>query len=148
MTVKEVVSLSKVTGCINRCRQSRNLVLVIVFIALFLDNMLLSVVGQYCNQYTHRHTGVDIAPFFVLCTLSGCPILIFFYTSDCLSNGSFLNHWNKKKKKILLYRFKNIRSYILTYLCKHSLSRPKTINWEKIFQIFLDSVPMVHNSWI
>lgn len=147
MTVKEVVSLSKVTGCINRCRQSRNLVLVIVFIALFLDNMLLSVVGQYCNQYTHRHTGVDIAPFFVLCTLSGCPILIFFYTSDCLSNGSFLNHWNIKKKKSFSIG-SHIRSYILTYLRKHSLSRPKTINWEKIFQIFLDSVPMVHNSWI
>jgi hypothetical protein len=45
MTVKEVVSLSKVSGCINRCRQSRYLVLIIVFIALFLDNMLLSVVG-------------------------------------------------------------------------------------------------------
>lgn len=127
MTVKEVVSLSKVTGCINRCRQSRNLVLVIVFIALFLDNMLLSVVGQYCNQYTHRHTGVDIAPFFVLCTLSGCPILIFFYTSDCLSNGSFLNHWNIKKKKSFSIG-SHIRSYILTYLRKHSLSRPKTIN--------------------
>lgn len=120
MTVKEVVSLSKVTGCINRCRQSRNLVLVIVFIALFLDNMLLSVVGQYCNQYTHRHTGVDIAPFFVLCTLSGCPILIFFYTSDCLSDGSFLNHWNIKKKKILLYRFTH--SFLHSYLPTQTLA--------------------------
>lgn len=147
MTVKEVVSLSKVTGCINRCRQSRNLVLVIVFIALFLDNMLLSVVGQYWNQYTHRHTGVDIAPFFVLCTLSGCPILIFF-TLQTVYQMDLFSITGTKRKKILLYRFKNIRSYILTYLRKHSLSRPKTINWEKIFQIFLDSVPMVHNSWI
>lgn len=70
MTVKEVVSLSKVTGCINRCRQSRNLVLVIVFIALFLDNMLLSVVVpiipnflrklenpyEYVNQTFNRST--------------------------------------------------------------------------------------------
>lgn len=120
MTVKEVVSLSKVTGCINRCRQSRNLVLVIVFIALFLDNMLLSVVGQYCNQYTHRHTGVDIAPFFVLCTLSGCPILIFFYTSDCLSNGSFLNHWNKKKKKSFSI---GLRTFVLTFLLTYANTR-------------------------
>lgn len=128
MTVKEVVSLSKVTGCINRCRQSRNLVLVIVFIALFLDNMLLSVVGQYCNQYTHRHTGVDIAPFFVLCTLSGCPILIFFLHFRLFIKWIFSQSLEQKEKKILLYRFKNIRSYILTYLRKHSLSRPKTIN--------------------
>lgn len=120
MTVKEVVSLSKVTGCINRCRQSRNLVLVIVFIALFLDNMLLSVVGQYCNQYTHRHTGVDIAPFFVLCTLSGCPILIFFYTLDCLSNGSFLNHWNKKKKKSFSI---GLRTFVLTFLLTYANTR-------------------------
>lgn len=120
MTVKEVVSLSKVTGCINRCRQSRNLVLVIVFIALFLDNMLLSVVGQYCNQYTHRHTGVHIAPFFVLCTLSGCPILIFFYTSDCLSNGSFLNHWNKKKKKSFSI---GLRTFVLTFLLTYANTR-------------------------
>lgn len=120
MTVKEVVSLSKVTGCINRCRQSRNLVLVIVFIALFLDNMLLSVVGQYCNQYTHRHTGVDIAPFFVLCTLSGCPILIFFYTSDCLSNGSFLNHWNKKKKKSFSI---GLRTFVLTFSLTYANTR-------------------------
>lgn len=119
MTVKEVVSLSKVTGCINRCRQSRNLVLVIVFIALFLDNMLLSVVGQYCNQYPHRHTGVDIAPFFVLCTLSGCPILIFFYTSDCLSNGSFLNHWNIKKKNPSL----SVHTFVLTFLLTYANTR-------------------------
>lgn len=99
MTVKEVVSLSKVTGCINRCRQSRNLVLVIVFIALFLDNMLLSVVGQYCNQYTHRHTGVDIAPFFVLCTLSGCPILIFFFTLQTVYQMDLFSITGTKRKK-------------------------------------------------
>lgn len=54
MTVKEVVSLSKVSGCINRCRQSRNLVLVIVFIALFLDNMLLSVVVPIIPNFLRK----------------------------------------------------------------------------------------------
>ncbi|XP_048746822.2 synaptic vesicular amine transporter-like [Ostrea edulis] len=54
MTVKEVVSLSKVSGCINRCRQSRYLVLVIVFIALFLDNMLLSVVVPIIPNFLRK----------------------------------------------------------------------------------------------
>ena len=32
---------------LENCRNSRNLVLFVVFVALFLDNMLLTVVGKY-----------------------------------------------------------------------------------------------------
>ena len=39
------------TECLKRCRSSRKLVLVIVFVALFLDNMLLTTVGQYISIY-------------------------------------------------------------------------------------------------
>lgn len=34
---------------LHRCRESRQLVVVIVAIALLLDNMLLTTVGKYCN---------------------------------------------------------------------------------------------------
>ncbi|XP_062615071.1 synaptic vesicular amine transporter-like, partial [Saccostrea cucullata] len=54
MTMKEVVSRSKVSGCINRCRQSRYLLVVIVFIALFLDSMLLSVVVPIIPNFLRK----------------------------------------------------------------------------------------------
>lgn len=36
---------------LQRCRESRQLVLVIVAIALLLDNMLLTTVGTYTHRY-------------------------------------------------------------------------------------------------
>lgn len=36
---------------LERCRRSRRLVLIIVAIALLLDNMLLTTVGKYCIGY-------------------------------------------------------------------------------------------------
>ncbi|XP_062615074.1 synaptic vesicular amine transporter-like [Saccostrea cucullata] len=54
MAVKEVVSLSKMSECINRCRQSRYLILVVVFIALFLDSMLLSVVVPIIPNFLRK----------------------------------------------------------------------------------------------
>ncbi|KAK6186584.1 hypothetical protein SNE40_008598 [Patella caerulea] len=42
------------SGCINKCRESRKLVLVIVFIALFLDNMLLTVVVPVVPNFLRK----------------------------------------------------------------------------------------------
>lgn len=48
MTVlNDWVSGSRIGGWVQRCRESRQLVLVIVAIALLLDNMLLTTVGKY-----------------------------------------------------------------------------------------------------
>ncbi|XP_069140414.1 synaptic vesicular amine transporter-like [Argopecten irradians] len=54
MTVKEVVSPVKLRDCLARCRQSRKLVLIIVFIALFLDNMLLTVVVPIIPNFIRK----------------------------------------------------------------------------------------------
>jgi hypothetical protein len=53
MIIKDIVSPAKLSGCLTKCRQSRKLVLVIVFIALFLDNMLLTTVG------TNTHADIN-----------------------------------------------------------------------------------------
>lgn len=96
MTVKEVVSLSKVSGCINRCRQSRNLVLVIVFIALFLDNMLLSVVGQYpVHAPSHSWSHRPLSLYFVW-------VSVLSFKHHFISNGSLPNHWIKRKESFSL----------------------------------------------
>jgi len=43
---------AKLVECLKAWRQSRKLILFIVFVALFLDNMLLTTVGRYF--YVHR----------------------------------------------------------------------------------------------
>ncbi|XP_067657388.1 synaptic vesicular amine transporter-like [Haliotis asinina] len=52
--IKECMSPSGLGGCISRCRQSRRLVLIIVFIALFLDNMLLTTVVPVVPNFLRR----------------------------------------------------------------------------------------------
>ncbi|KAL5022481.1 hypothetical protein ScPMuIL_001636 [Solemya velum] len=52
MTVKEYPR--KLTECLTECRQSRKLVLVIVFIALFLDNMLLTTVVPIIPNFLRK----------------------------------------------------------------------------------------------
>ena len=39
---------------LERCRRSRRLVLIIVAIALLVDNMLLTTVGKWCNPAAER----------------------------------------------------------------------------------------------
>lgn len=45
-------------GWLQRCRESRSLVLVIVAIALLLDNMLLTTVGEYF-QHSNQSELID-----------------------------------------------------------------------------------------
>lgn len=54
MIIKDIVSPAKVSGCLTKCRQSRKLVLVIVFIALFLDNMLLTTVVPIVPNFLRK----------------------------------------------------------------------------------------------
>ncbi|ESO98414.1 hypothetical protein LOTGIDRAFT_114606 [Lottia gigantea] len=42
------------SGCVTRCRESRKLILIIVFIALFLDNMLLTVVVPVVPNFLRK----------------------------------------------------------------------------------------------
>ncbi|XP_052101406.1 synaptic vesicular amine transporter-like [Mytilus californianus] len=54
MIIKDIVSPAKMSDCLTKCRQSRKLVLVIVFIALFLDNMLLTTVVPIVPNFLRK----------------------------------------------------------------------------------------------
>ncbi|XP_041370275.1 synaptic vesicular amine transporter-like [Gigantopelta aegis] len=54
MSIADYLSTSSLNGCLSRCRQSRKLVLIIVFIALFLDNMLLTTVVPVVPNFLRR----------------------------------------------------------------------------------------------
>lgn len=50
MTLMDYFGRNILTDLLAKCRNSRRLILIIVFIALFLDNMLLTTVGKYQRQ--------------------------------------------------------------------------------------------------
>ncbi|GAB6027836.1 hypothetical protein CHUAL_002062 [Chamberlinius hualienensis] len=54
MAVKEYVSRSQFSDCLQRCRESRKLILIIVAIALLLDNMLLTTVVPIIPEFIYE----------------------------------------------------------------------------------------------
>ncbi len=74
------------TDLISRCRQSRNLVLIVVFIALFFDNMLLTtvvpIIPDYLFTLEHPNASQEISKFLQANNLSGLETTSAAYFPD------------------------------------------------------------------
>ena len=81
---------------VTACRQSRNLVLIVVFIALFFDNMLLTVVGMLV--FTQDH-------FFSYFSFFNLNFILVPIIPDYLYN---IEHPNADAEIALLYKQKNL----------------------------------------
>uniref|UniRef100_A0A3B4UIL1 Solute carrier family 18 member A1 n=1 Tax=Seriola dumerili TaxID=41447 RepID=A0A3B4UIL1_SERDU len=67
---------------LRQSRGSPRLVLVVVCVALLLDNMLLTVVGEYTHTQTHKHSCM------------GSPVHLLWDASSCLQDSVFLEEEN------------------------------------------------------
>jgi DHA1 family solute carrier family 18 vesicular amine transporter 1/2 len=88
---------------VSRCRQSRNLVLVVVFIALFFDNMLLTtvvpIIPDYLFSLEHPNASQEIAALLGAKNLSA-PASGHFSAVDALLTQERLSEEKERWKSV------------------------------------------------